>query len=203
MKTRLYRGRLALRSGAAAAALCATLLTAASLTATTEPPSPTPGIAAHLMAGPDEPGQALRIEARVLDAVGGQPVPGATVVVYQADAEGRYEPADPSDESSARLRAEMTTDDEGRVAFQTVLPGEYPDQPPGNRHIHVHSVRAAGYVPRGFVILFEDNVRDDVRTWAEETGFGLIIETTEEAEGLSGSLDIWLEPLVEDAAPQP
>ena len=60
----------------------------------------------------------------------------------------------------------------GRFAVRTVLPGEYPDQPPGNRHVHLEYVRAPGYAACGGVVLFEHNVRPDVRAWAERTGFG-------------------------------
>lgn len=159
-------------------------------------PSPRPLPVAELaIAGADEPGQPLRITGRVLDAISGAPVTDASVIVYHADDGGEYEPADPGDDTTARLRGELRSDDEGRFAFRTILPGEYPDQPPGNRHIHVHSVSAEGYAPLGFVILFDDNVRDDVRAWAGDTGFGRIIETTDDAGVLQGSLDILLDPI--------
>ncbi len=132
----------------------------------------------------------------VVDDQSGDPIAGATVVVYQTDHAGTYQPEDPTDESSARIRGSFTTDTEGRFAFATVLPGEYPDQPLGNRHIHFHSVSADGYVSKGFVLLFDDNVRPELRAWADQTGFGLVIdlEGTDE-EGLRGAPTIRLTPL--------
>lgn len=121
---------------------------------------------------------------------------GAQVRVYQTDQSGTYQPADPADESTARIHGDLTTGTDGAFGFVTVLPGEYPDQPPGNRHIHFHTVSADGYEPRGFVMLFDDNVRAEVRDWAESTGFGIVVEL----EGTPGSgfvaaIDIALEPV--------
>jgi protocatechuate 3,4-dioxygenase beta subunit len=155
------------------------------------------------IAGDKEPGQPLRIAGRVVDAETGAPIDGAQVLVYQTDDGGEYEPADLADESTARLRGEMITAADGRFAFRTILPGEYPDQPPGNRHIHVHSVSADGYAPRGFLILFEHNVRSEVREWARDTGFGQIIELAEEDGLLAGSLEVPLEQVAEDPSAAP
>ena len=167
-------------------------------------PSPSPLQAldpvAVVIASLDEPGMPLRIDGTAIDQATGEPVAGVEIVVYQADDGGGYEPTDPSDESTARLRGDLVTDPEGHFAFRTVLPGEYPDQPPGNRHVHVHSVTAEGYEPRGFIILFDDNVRDEVRTWATSTGFGEIIELTSKDGLLTGSLEITLEPLPGEAS---
>jgi hypothetical protein len=187
--------------------LMAGTLLASATVALADDASPSPllpsGPVEVVIAGADEPGTPLRIEGRVIDAASWAPVPDAAIVVYQADAGGEYEPADVSDESTARLRGELTTYADGRFALRTILPGEYPDQPPGNRHVHVHSVSAEGYEPRGFVILFEANVRDEVRTWAESTGFGEIIELTEDEGVLDGSLKIMLEPVSDGASPTP
>ncbi len=63
--------------------------------------------------------------------------------------------------------------------------------------------QAEGYAPRGCVILFEDNVRDEVRAWAHDTGFGIVIETSEvEAEPV-GSIDILLDPVTDAATATP
>ena len=111
----------------------------------------------------DEPGPRLTVEGRVLDAATGEPVEGARLVVYQTDQAGTYQNEDSADESTAVIRAELTSGSNGEFGFVTVQPGEYPDQPPGNRHIHFHSVTAPGYASKGFVLLFDDNVRADVR----------------------------------------
>ncbi|MDH3403801.1 MAG: hypothetical protein OES32_08150 [Acidobacteriota bacterium] len=91
------------------------------------------------IAPPDEPGEALRIEGRVLRP-DGRPAPGVVVYAYQTNAEGIY----PRDQrlrgAAARhgaLRGWARADDEGRYGFDTVRPGGYPgsDMP---QHIHMH-----------------------------------------------------------------
>jgi protocatechuate 3,4-dioxygenase beta subunit len=143
----------------------------------------------------EEPGPRLTVEGRVIDAATGEPVEGARLVVYQADQAGTYQPEDPADESTARIRGELITGSNGEFSFVTVQPGEYPDQPPGNRHIHFHSVTAPGYAPKGFVLLFDDNVRSDVREWAESTGFGIVVPVTgNPTSGLAATIEVPLDP---------
>ena len=145
--------------------------------------------------GEAEPGPRMTVEGLVRDAETGEPIADASVVVYQTDHTGTYQPDDSTDESTARIRGALTTDAEGRFGFATVQPGEYPDQPPGNRHNHFHSVTAEGYEEIGFVMLFDDNVRDEVRSWAESTGFGVVVEVTgDAASGYHGWMEIDLEP---------
>ena len=143
----------------------------------------------------DEPGPRLTVEGRVLDAETGEPVEGARLVVYQTDQTGTYQNEDSADETTARIRAELTSGSNGEFGFVTVQPGEYPDQPPGNRHIHFHGVTAPGYASKGFVLLFDDNVRSEVREWAESTGFGIVVPVTGNPEGgFATTIDIPLDP---------
>ena len=143
----------------------------------------------------DEPGPRLTVEGRVLDAATGEPVEGARLVVYQTDQAGTYQNEDSADESTARIRAELTSGSNGEFGFVTVQPGEYPDQPPGNRHIHFHSVTAPGYASKGFVLLFDDNVRSDVREWAASTGFGIVVPVTGSPDsGFATTIEIPLDP---------
>ena len=60
------------------------------------------------VAGPDEPGQRMVVEGRVLEADGVTPIAGATVFVFQTDNEGYYSP-DGTEESDARLCGLMLT----------------------------------------------------------------------------------------------
>ena len=76
----------------------------------------------------------LIVTGHVLGLPDCKPLAGALVEVWQADARGDYsqvgaKPADPG----CLLRASIVTDGEGRYAFNTILPGEYPGRP---RHIH-------------------------------------------------------------------
>ena len=78
-------------------------------------------------------GTTLAITGYVLDAAC-QPVPGARVDFWQADAEGQY------DNQGYTLRGYEVTDAEGRYTVETVIPGLYPGR---TRHIHV-KVNAPG-----------------------------------------------------------
>lgn len=134
-----------------------------------------------ILAPADEPGQQLMLTGTVVDSQTGEPISNARVHLYHADASGEYQPTDPADESTARLSGTITTDEVGGFAVDTIVPREY-DQP-GNRHIHLHAVTAEGYLNGGGVILFENDVNEDIRQWANETGFGTIIEL-EEIDGV-------------------
>src|ERR1700730_5221428 len=93
------------------------------------------------------PGRTGRAEGQVLNVVGrvlnikGEPVRGAKLEVWQANAHGRYvhpadtnpAPLDPNFEGFAVLK----TDSEGRYRFKTVKPGAYPT-PVGMRPPHIH-----------------------------------------------------------------
>lgn len=151
-----------------------------------------PIAATHAIVGPNEPGTPLVLVLHVVDAATGTPLPDADVLLYHADDAGAYRPSDPADESTARLRAAGRVDAHGRFAVRTVLPGEYPDQPEGNRHVHLEHVRAPGYAPTGGVLLFDHNVRDPVRAWARDTGFGRIVELAWVDEGWYGEVTIAL-----------
>jgi protocatechuate 3,4-dioxygenase beta subunit len=92
---------------------------------------------------------------------GGEPVGGATVDVWQADAEGYYDVQRPDTVPPANLRGLFTTDPDGTFWFRTIMPRYYPipdDGPVGalleatgrhpNRPAHIHFlVRADGYAP--------------------------------------------------------
>ncbi len=57
-----------------------------------------------------------------------QPIAGAWLDFWQADAEGQY------DNTGYNLRGHQTTDASGRYSVETVIPGLYPGR---TRHIHV------------------------------------------------------------------
>jgi len=86
------------------------------------------------------------------------PIPGAFVDVWQADADGFYDVQKPGTSPQFNLRGLFTTDDEGRFWFRTIVPRYYPipdDGPVGrlleatarhpNRPAHIHFIaKAAG-----------------------------------------------------------
>jgi hydroxyquinol 1,2-dioxygenase len=105
---------------------------------------------------PGAPGERLFVDARVTDCAG-QPVTGATVDVWHADADGYYDSQKPGYRlDTPSMRARFTTGDDGRFTFRTIVPCSYPvptDGPvgellaAGGRHAmrpaHIHFLLAA------------------------------------------------------------
>lgn len=92
-------------------------------------------------------GHAKRAAGRVIEVAGrvfdtrGNPIPGATLNLWQANAAGRY--SHPSDVSKAPLDpnfqgfASIRSDSTGAWRIMTIKPGGY-DSPIGNRPPHIH-----------------------------------------------------------------
>lgn len=87
----------------------------------------------HAMAGPDTPGERIRIEGRVLDGLGA-PCRDVLLEAWQANSAGRYnhpadrqdKPLDPGFRGWGRTGTDFTT---GRYVFETVKPGPVPGRP--------------------------------------------------------------------------
>jgi protocatechuate 3,4-dioxygenase, beta subunit len=85
-------------------------------------------------------GQVIEVAGRVLD-MRGNPIPGAEIVLWQANAAGRY--VHPSDISTAPLDpnfhgvASLRADSKGEWRIVTIKPGGY-DSPIGHRPPHIH-----------------------------------------------------------------
>ena len=79
----------------------------------------------------DGEGEPLAVTGQVL-APDHQPLTGAPVEVWHANAEGRYENQDPDNQPEHNLRGRFTTDALGRFHFSTIRPGGYalPDDGP-------------------------------------------------------------------------
>ena len=76
----------------------------------------------------------LVITGRVLGMPDCKPLAGAMVEVWQADTRGDYSQVGAKpDDAGCLLRASVLADAEGRYAFTTILPGEYPGRP-----LHIH-----------------------------------------------------------------
>jgi protocatechuate 3,4-dioxygenase beta subunit len=87
-------------------------------------------------------GQLLNVTGRVLN-IKGEPVRGAKLEVWQANANGRY--THPADTNPAPLDANFegfavlkSDDAEGRYKFKTIKPGSYPVGPGIVRPPHIH-----------------------------------------------------------------
>jgi protocatechuate 3,4-dioxygenase beta subunit len=88
-------------------------------------------------------GTRLRVEGIVTGGPDCRPLAGAVVDVWQADGAGDYTLVDPNrrDDRNCLLRGVVKSDAEGRYAFLSIAPGEYPGRP---RHIH-YRVSAPGH----------------------------------------------------------
>jgi hydroxyquinol 1,2-dioxygenase len=105
----------------------------------------------------EAPGEPAFVSGRVLD-VGGKPIAGATIDVWQTDGEGFYD-VQRTGGNESYARGKFTTAADGRYGFRTVKPVSYPvptDGPVGKmllgmgrhpyRPAHVHAiVSAPGY----------------------------------------------------------
>jgi protocatechuate 3,4-dioxygenase, beta subunit len=86
-------------------------------------------------------GEIIEIRGHVLN-VRGEPVPGAKLTIWQANAFGRYAhandsnpaPLDPNFVGCATIRS----DDTGRYAIRTIKPGSYPAAANWTRPPHIH-----------------------------------------------------------------
>lgn len=94
-------------------------------------------------------GEHIIVRGSVLD-IHGQPVPHATVEIWQANAKGRYR--HPRDPNAAPLDANfqgwaiVLTDEQGEFRFKTVMPGAYPASRTWMRPPHIHfKVTKKGY----------------------------------------------------------
>ncbi len=120
--------------------------------------SPRRELGADIADGVD--GEPCLVTGRVVGA-GGEPLPGASVDIWQADHRGFYDVQQPDRVAVGSLRGLFTCDGEGRFRFRTVVPAPYPipsDGPVGallaatgrhpNRPAHIHVIAgAAGYEP--------------------------------------------------------
>ncbi|QIZ39772.1 6-chlorohydroxyquinol-1,2-dioxygenase [Saccharopolyspora sp. ASAGF58] len=132
------------------------------------------------------------VTGRVL-SMGGSPLAGAGVDVWQADERGFYDVQVPDAQPAGNGRGLFTTDDDGRFWFRTVVPSHYPiptDGPVGSlldhtgrhpyRPAHIHFlVSADGHEPLTTHIFVADSPYiDSDAVFAVKRS--LIVEFTEE-----------------------
>jgi protocatechuate 3,4-dioxygenase beta subunit len=121
-------------------------------------------------------GEPLRVSGQVLDR-DCQPLAGAILDFWQADAKGRY------DNRGFRLRGHLLTDPQGRYALDTIVPGRYPGR---TSHLHVRVLTAAGRRLLTTQLYFPDdpgNARDFLFNPL------LLMALARDAEGAYGGFD--------------
>lgn len=148
---------------------------------------------------PDERGEMLVMSGAVF-SVGGEPLPGALLDVWHADADGLYSGF--SDLPSGILRGKLIADADGRFALRTIVPAPYTiphDGPTGRmiaacgrhpwRPAHIHLlVSAAGHETLTTQLYMADSeyLRDDVATAVKDS---LIVHPV----ARTGSLELGIE----------
>lgn len=137
-------------------------------------------------------GEVIRVAGQVLDEAG-EPVAGALVDVWQANTHGRYRhendpnpaPLDPNFQGWAQIM----TDDKGRYAFKTIVPGAYPVDDEWMRSPHIHfKVSKRGYRELTTQMYFAGhplNEQDHILLEVSEAERKkVIVEFTEDASGV-------------------
>jgi protocatechuate 3,4-dioxygenase beta subunit len=129
-----------------------------------------------------EPGSPLYVEGRIVGASG--PAAGAALYVYQTDARGYYSGEVDDDNRKPRLKARFATGPDGRFAFRTIMPGQYPRSGPP-AHIHLE-VTPAGKAMEAFELVFEGDSRmtDRIRADAKAGKFYAICTPATGAGGV-------------------
>lgn len=148
----------------------------------------------NILAGPDTPGQHVRVEGRVYDA-DGEHIEDALVEVWQADAEGRYRHPDdwwtdvPENEAFTGFGRAQSDFKTGDWSIETIKPGPVPG-PDGSMqapHINV-IVQARGMLLPSFTRIYfsdesEANADDHVLGQVPEDRRSTLIAELGEAGG--------------------
>lgn len=146
-------------------------------------------------------GQVIVLTGRVLDTAG-EPLAGATVEIWQTDANGIYDhPGDPNTDRrdrSFQFYGQSTVDATGTFLFRTILPGEYEPRP---RHIHA-KVKRDGATLLTTQFYFDENLealqREGIFRQAGDEGDLLILRTIDQVDGPSGPTPVLTNDLVID-----
>jgi protocatechuate 3,4-dioxygenase beta subunit len=134
-----------------------------------------------------EPGTPLHVTGRIVGP--GGPVAGAALYVYQTDARGYYSSEVDDDNRKPRLKTNLTTGADGRFAFRTIMPGQYPRSGPP-AHIHLE-VTPPGKPMEQFELVFEGDTRmtDSIRADAKIGKFFTICTPSTGAGGVKTCSD--------------
>ena len=127
-----------------------------------------------------KPGAPLELRLTVQDAESCEPIRGATVETWEADADGEYSAFnDPA--NTTYLRGQQRSDRRGLVEFLTIYPGWYVGRTP---HIHV-KVHVGGEVVHTGQLFFEDSLSARVYSRGAYAARGAQ-DTTNAEDGIYG-----------------
>ena len=155
--------------------------------------------ASAVLAGPDEPGERMRLSGRVLAVDGITPVSGVVIYAHHTNIDGLYANGTAESEWSrrnGRLRGWVKTDAEGRYAFDTIKPAPYPDLAlPAHVHLYVKEPGRQTYYIDDVVFEGEFKVDAAYRAAQEFRGGSGIVRLGTDSDGvLTAVRDIRLEP---------
>jgi protocatechuate 3,4-dioxygenase beta subunit len=103
-------------------------------------------------------GAPLQLVLTVNDATHCQPISGAAVEVWHADATGNYSGFGSTTSNRTLLRGVQMADTGGRVVFKTIYPGWYQ-----GRSVHIHvKVHVGGAVIHTGQLFFDESLTDSV-----------------------------------------
>jgi len=134
------------------------------------------------LGAPDEPGTALRMGGRVLDAASCAPLRGAVLDVWQVNQAGDYD----MESAAFHLRGKLHSDGHGAYAFDTILPVPYGRRP---KHIH-YLISRPGYESRITQCYFDGDPANATDRYVKRE---LIVTPREARSGLQALFDIALE----------
>lgn len=151
-----------------------------------------------VLAGPDEPGERMLLQGRVLAADGVTPAGGVVIYAHQTNAEGLYANGGPETVWSrrhGRLRGWARTDADGRYAFETIKPAPYPSLTmPAHIHLFVGEPGRRPYYIDDVVFEGEFGVTPDYRARSELRGGDGVVRLARENAVWLARRDIRLEP---------
>lgn len=149
------------------------------------------------MVAENEPGEPMIISGTIYLSDGKTPAKNAILSVWQTDAKGYYiEGGGGAGELHPRIHGRMKTAADGRYAFRTIKPAQYPSHT-SPAHVHGH-ISAPGYPEYPIIYYFEgdglitDKNRSELNNY--RGGTPSIIKLTKDSRGvLIGHRDIILE----------
>lgn len=137
-----------------------------------------------VMVRPDEPGEPLVLDGRLVDENDGRPLAGALVQIVQADLGGLYFP-EPDSDFNPRLFGFVRTSAKGEFRVRTIRPSGYADGDGVMVGAHLHyNAEAEGYRPFGGEIALADDPDWTAEALDEARGFGFpVTRPTRGADG--------------------
>jgi len=150
-----------------------------------------------ILAGPDEPGERMLLEGRVLATDRVTPAEGVVIYAHQTNAEGLYANGGPETVWSrrhGRLRGWVRTGADGRYAFETIKPAPYPSMTmPAHIHLFIGEPGRRPYYIDDVVFEGEFGVTPDYRARSELRGGEGVVRLTRENGVWQARRDIRLE----------